>query len=340
MKKRSDGYTVMGSQRLNLGEVLSTPGYRYQERLLGYETDLVCIEGIPANMVNMVKVPNTRKVDKYVDKIIEEGWTEEKLRHPNAEDNPRARYEGRIFDNNTGMLRILWSDDSYKNHAVLRHTILPKSYQANLFTINGVPLTANHKIPIAVRNPEATDQGRKKHTVPGGFVDVRQIDKELRSEDVSEATIRKLFDELGYSPSLPESPHIATKRELFEELRYRNIEEGFPPEVFNPEDMRILGIVYNHFNNFDYTATVLIPLNAKPEDIKLEGEEHDEIGWVDTDIFSLKNVLFELAVAPETNSGHLRGDVALAIGHLHGEKAYNSVLEEVTLRLAKYRKSG
>jgi ADP-ribose pyrophosphatase YjhB (NUDIX family) len=338
MSNRFDGYKVVGSQRLDLGEVLSTPSYRYQERLLGYETDLVCIGGIPANRVNMVKVSNTRKTDKYIDKMIEEGWTEEKRRYPNAEDKPRARYEEGFFDIDKGRLHIMWSDDRYKNHAALRHTILPKPYQANLFTINGVPLTENHKIPIAVRNPEATDQGRIRHIVPAGFVDVREIDKELRSEDVSEATIRKLFDELDYSPSLPESPYAAAGRELFEELRYGGVEEGFPPGVFNPEDMRILGIVYNHSKNFDYTATVLIPLKAKPEDIKLEGKEHEALEWVDTeDIFTLKGVLFRLAVAPETNSGHLRGDVALTIGHVHGEKAYNSVLEEVTLKLAGYQ---
>jgi len=332
----------MYADRLKRGVVLVVPVYRHQENMLGFETDLITLDGIPASNVYMEKVPNTRKTDEYVEVLIERRWAEIS-KNPNAKDNPRARFEGSFYDNDTGMLHIRWSDDRYKNHATLRETRLPKPYQAALFTINGIPHTKDEKIPIVVRNPKTTDQGRIRHIAPAGFIDVEEVDEKLRAENVSDATVRKLFDELGYSASsYSESPHHATGRELFEELQYgeKEYEKGeptFPPEVFNPKDMRVLGIVYNSLKNFDYTASVLIPLSADSNRVHLKGGEHEEIEWVGTNYEGLRELLLDLSISPETNSGHLRGNVALTIGHLHGETAYTEALEYVTLEIAKRR---
>ena len=231
-----------------------------------------------------------------------------------------------MFDNDTGILHIYWSDDVYSNHSVLREIRLPKPYQANLFTINGIPITLDNKIPIAVRNPSMTDQGRIKHITPAGFIDVLEVNGVLEAEGVKETVIRKLFDELRYSPTLSESPHEATYRELSEEL-------SFPREAFNPQKMRLIGIVYNWLKNFDYTAAVTIPLDCMSNEISLAGAEHEELEWVDTDLFTLKRLLFDLAFAPETNSGHLRGDIGMLIAHLHGGNAYKIALENACLEI-------
>lgn len=322
----------MNGAKLVLGNILTDPDYKYQEILLGYETDLICLKGIQADKVHMKKVLNTRKINTYLENLIEKKWDETTKSNPNAWDAPRARFEGSYFDNDAETLHILWSDERYKTHAIIRNVRLPqplpKPYQANLFTINGIPLTRDKKIPIVTRNPKHTDQGKIRHIAPAGFIDVKDVDNVLKAENVSEATIRKLSDEFGLQNSYAESPHVATGRELKEELEYN----------LDPEDMKMLGIVYNSFKNFDYTASVLIPLKTESEKIKLKGEEHENLEWLGTSFEELKSFLFELSIAPDTNSGHLRGDIALTIGYLYGEKAYKETLEEVTNKLIKYAK--
>jgi len=217
-------------------------------------------------------------------------------------------------------------------HATLRETVLPKSYQANLFTINGIPFPRDEKIPILWRDPKTTDQGRIRHIAPAGFIDVYSIKDKLVPESVEKATIRNLLRELSFPGSnYMENLFDTTGRELGGELY-------FPKGAFIPETMKVLGIVYNHKKNFDYMASVLIPLDCESTEIKVKGNEHeDHIDWVNSNLESLKSTLFELAFAPETNSGHLRGDVALLIGHLYGMKEYKKTLEECVLEISKLK---
>jgi len=328
----------MDNTKLVLGNLLTVPDYKHQESLLGYETDLIYLEGIKADNVYMEKVPNTRKKDISLEASIYEKWDEITRKNPNAFDGPRARFEGSVFNKDTGMLHIRWSDERYKTHAILRDVRLPqplpRQYQANLYTINGIPLTKDNKIPIVTRNPKHTDQGKIRHIAPAGFVDVKQLDCILEAENVSEAVIRNLLKELNLPDSYAESPHTATGRELREELKYKD-SKNFPTSVFNPKDMKVLGIVYNSYKNFDYTTSVLIPLKTTSEKISLKGNEHEQIEWIGTDLKDLRHFLFELSSEPEMNSGHLRGDIALTIGHLYGEKAYTETLEYVTDGLIK-----
>jgi len=301
----------MKMNKPDIGSLLSVPNHRYLENLLGFETDLITLDGLPAENVYMEKTSNTRKTNEYIENLIKER-SAEITKNPKAKYNPRARFEGSFYDNNISRLDILWSDERYMNHAALSvffmEPKLPRHYKANLFTISGIPLTTDKKIPIVIRNPKATDHGRIRHIAPAGFVDVK--------------------------PEGAETPHEATEREFREELRYKDA-EMFPQEIFNPSDMRVLGIVYNSLKNFDYTASVLIPLNAESNDIYLKGEEHEEIEWVGTDYEGLKELLLDLSMTPDTNSGHLRGAVALTIGHIYGEDAYEETLDRLVLDIFK-----
>lgn len=329
----------MSNAKIILGHFLTNPNYKYQEHLLGYETDLICLKGISADKVHMEKIPNTRQTNHYLEQLIDQQWEETIKKNPKAFDCPRARFEGSLFDNDTGVLHIKWSDERYKTHAILRDVRLPQSlpkpYQANLYTINGIPFTEDNKIPIVTRNPKHTDQGKIRHIIPSGFVDIKEIDSILRAENVSETVMRKLFDELNLPNSYAESPHTATSRELKEELKYCKKSRNLPIQVFKPEDMRILGIVYNSFKNFDYTVSALIPLKTNSKKIILKGKEHKRLEWIKTDFEELKSFLLEISAEPDTTSGHLRGDIALTIGHLYGEEAYKEALDHVTNSLIK-----
>jgi hypothetical protein len=320
------------TQRTTLGECLQIPFYRRNEQILGYETDMIFSAGLFAQNVQYIKVQSTRKTTPYINQFIMTRWNEVKSKNPQAFDAPRARFEGSFYDESTKLLKILWSDAIYSMHAALRDTILPKPYQANLFTINGIPFPKDEKIPIFWRNPKKTDQGRIKHISPAGFIDVHNIKDKLVPETVEEATIRNLLRELSFPGSnYMETPFDTTDRELGEEL-------SVPEGVFKAEDMKILGIVYNFRRNFDYTSSVLIPLDCESTEIKVKGDEHEEgIDWVNANLETLKSTLFELAMAPETNSGHLRGDVALMICHLFGKEKYEEVLEESVLEISKLK---
>ncbi|HKZ45076.1 MAG TPA: hypothetical protein VJ343_00025 [archaeon] len=323
---------MLPKSKFVLGEDFQTPSYKYLENILGYETAMTFLDGLPAERVRYFQCENTRKTSPYLNQLIKTRWEEIKNKSKQAFDAPRARFEGCAFNQEDGNLWIFWSEDRYSTHAAMRDTIVPKPYQANLFTINGIPLTKDGKIPVAVRNPMATDQGRIRHITPAGFIDLKKIGNDLVLENTRDAVIRKFLDEIDLpSPYKMETLHKATKRELDEEIEISN-ESGV-----DAEKMRLLGIVYNYRKNFDYAASVLIPMEASSHNVRLKGKEHEEIGWVNTNLDSLKSTLYELAIAPETNSGHLRGDIALTIGHLYGKDCYVKTLEEIVLELSKLK---
>lgn len=324
----------VSNTRSQLSKLLMQPAHSYNENYLGFELDFFSAEGWPAQDIEMHETRNTRLIDQDIEQMIAHRWAEIVAAN-NAFESPRARYEGCIQDSDTGKLHVFWSEDNYKNHSVLRELRLPRQYQANLYTINGIPYTSDRKIPLVVRNPNATDQGRIRHIVPAGFCDIISTNTHLEAEGVDQAAVRNLLQKLRYSGIRPEDPYEATGRELEEELSYNN-QGSFPPEVFDISNMLLLGVVYNSRKNFDYAASVFIPLNADSGEIVLNGNENSVIEWIDTDYQDLSRLLYELALSPETNSGHLRGDITLLISHLYGEEACKQAVEKTLLDVAKY----
>ena len=336
MADYSSARTLTG-EKAAFGPHSTMPSFRYNEHVLGFETEHRFFEGgLPADAITFAKVPNTRKTTPYINKFIETEWakTVENARATGrkANDAPRARYEGSFYDYESGRLTVLWSDDKYSTHSTIRNTPMPREYQANLFTINGIPLPKDGVVPILVRNPNTTDQGRIEHIAPAGFIDMKGGKGPIVPERIDEAATKMLFRELHIpdEPIYLESPHEATHRELGEELEY-------PEAVYDPKKLSVIGIVYNCRKNFDYTTAVVIPLDCDSSEIKAKGKEHDKdaLRWVSTSRQSLKDALFELSFAPDMNSGHLRGDVALLIGHLYGAKEYEKALDEIVLEIAK-----
>jgi hypothetical protein len=336
MPKNQD-VVILTGEKSTLSPLAKGPAFAYNERLLGFETEYRFFEGgLPASAITFSKTKNTRKTEPYINQFIQAEWNKvvekAKATGGKAFDAPRARYEGSMFDHQNQHLTVLWSEDRYSTHGAIRGTILPREYQANLFTINGIPLPKDGVVPILLRNPNATDQGRIEHIAPAGFINLKGSKGPIVPEGIDEAVTRLLFNELHIpdGPYYLESPHEATKRELNEEIEY-------PVAAYVPEDMSVIGIAYNYRKNFDYEAAVVIPLNCDSSEIKPKGKEHekDALRWVSTSRESLKNTLFELSFAPDNNSGHLRADVALLIGHLYGAREYENALNEVVLELAK-----
>lgn len=285
------------------------PEYTWQEHFLGYETDIICPKGITADQIIVQEVHNRRKTSPALESLIQGKWDEILKKHPNAFNGKRARYEGSFFVQ--GYLVLQWSHEQYKTHAGINDTGLPRPYQANILGINGIPLTEDNKIPIVTRNPKTTNQGRIRHIVPAGMVDIIMGSRQ--------------------KPCI-ETLHAATEREFREELN--SCADG--TAAFNPENMKLLGIVYNSFKNFDYVGAILVPLKTSSGNITLKGDEHEQMEWVSAELKELKELLLELSSAPETNSGHLRGNIALLIGHLYGKDAYTETIDETIMKLKKY----
>ncbi len=317
------------NSRLILGENAQTPSYRDSEQRLGYLTDMTFINdgfGLPLDKVVMARLPNSRKIDPDIEARIAAQWKAELEKNPNAYDAPRARFEGSMFDTNTGRLMVNWSLEKYSTHNSVRNFNVGKAYQANLWTINAILLPGDRRLPIGLRNSETTDQGRIKHLTPVGFVDMVKTpvygkDGTVESEtfdveDLTKAVTRRLYDEWG-----------------------------IPEGAFDPSKMRLMGIVYNSHKNFDYDAAILVPLGCYSEQLKSKQlrsanpkGKYDAVEFVDMSRSSLSSLLYEFALSPDKSSGHMRGDIALTIGALHGgEQAYLEALENTLLRLAKLR---
>lgn len=304
---------------------------RRLEHSLGFYTDVIFPQGYPANQIEHFKfTSNSRKTDSEIESFIKNRWKEiEEKSQFKAFDAPRARYEGYILSHGDA-LTVLWSEGKYSDHAVLRETILSQDYQAELFTINGILLTSDGKFPIAVRNPKQTDQGKIKLVAPAGFINLKHDGKKI--ETVKEADDRGLWGKLEI-----ESIYDAATRELSEELEHKDSTKRIE---YVPNGVRLLGIVYNSKKNFDWENAVLIPTSVTSDKIKLKGAEHVELEWTNSDLDTLKTTLFELAKYPDSNSGHLRGDVALLAAYLNGMDKYKELLLDVLKEVSIYNKHG
>jgi hypothetical protein len=306
MRENSKAVTMhqTGSKTV-LGRSSLEPYFVYDEHTLGFETELRFFDGLHLDKIDFLEVPNTRSTSQRVQEFIESKW-QETLRETKGKafSSPLPRYEGSTFNMESGRLAISWSRDEYKNHSALRKSPLPKEFQANLWTINVVPVTTDGKIPIAMRNPETTDQGRIEHMAPVGFVNLQTTENGTpeRLEDAAARTLRRDLIIPGYEKELP----------------------------YDPNELRLMGVVYNHLHNFDYTASVFMRLDKTSAEIQ-HGPKYVGLRWVDRSQETLTKELAKLAFAQGDNSGHLRGDIALLIGHLYGSKAYQTALQEAVL---------
>lgn len=294
-------------QQRSFKEVMQEWDRIYNEFLLGYQVELIFIDGengLPLNKTKMVKAPTNKKTDSLCERIIEYRW-ENAQKSFKAIDNPRARFEGYEFDTD-GKLQIFWSDDKYKNHVATRDAMVGKGYLPNLWTINIVPFTKDYKIPKTIKNPKTTDQGRIMTISP-----------------------------LGFANPAEELPN--TFKRVFES------EWEIPEGALNIEDARLLGIAYNSRKNNDYTAVVYSPMKCNSSDLVSKklitpqnpNNKYDSIEWVDANKQGLESLFHELCSNLDTNPGHYRADVALTYGLLYGgRQAYLNLLDDTLLRIA------
>lgn len=280
------------------------------EHSLGFEIELLLPEGLPSKKVHMTQTRNTRTTSEIIEERIRSYW--EKNRKDRMFDGDRARYEGFHYNEKTRELEIFYSYEKYRTYFFTGNSTLPKSYQAQLFSINGIVITKDNTMPIGLRRAEATNQGRIWHVIPAGYTDVKP------AADTTAGMEAPIPSKRWYC----ESPHVAAARELYEELAIRE-------EAFSASKMRLVGIVYNYGRNYDTTASIIIPVECDSSKLRLRGDEHERMRFVRATLHDLKQELIQLSLDPSTSSGHLRGDIALTIAHLYGYSKYIKTLESV-----------
>ncbi|TAL52778.1 MAG: hypothetical protein EPN86_04970 [Nanoarchaeota archaeon] len=294
---------------------------------LGFQFDALVPEGLSREQIQLVKTNNSRMANETPDMEIRITEYFNKNRGPHTRNDPRARYEGVTQVGNT--LLVMYSEDWYATHFFTSKTALPRSRKGDPLSINGIVLTTDSRLPYGLRNPQTTDQGKRYHIVPAGFTDVQAI----KAESPMETSVRKMLDEMDFRGTyVSEKPYFAAGREFQEELSIL----GENPEL-NPEDMRVIAIIYNSRNNYDTTMATTIPVNVRSSVLSLKGDEHlHQLEFVDIEPRALTDLLFEFSLAPDTNSGHFRGDIAALIAHRFGVDTMMQSLHEVHTRLATY----
>lgn len=329
--KEIRGTLVAGN--ISLDASLTDDGLSHLERdIFGFHIHRLFPNGLPREKLRYLKTESSIHIPDELQNKIDEAWRETVEKNPNAFDAPRARYEGSIFDSETGELIIRYSELNYRTHAYMRNTVFPKHMQANLWTINGVVLTSDNKIAIGIRNPEETDQGGINHIVPAGFVDMMSTEEGLLAEEPYRAAVRKLLDEITFPGNLySETPHDSSERELVEELDVSS-------DILM-EPSRLLAIVYNSRKNFDFTATMLLKVAEPSSELRLRGKEHEGLYFIDATTLAIESELKDLALVPELNSGHLRGDLAAMIAYINRDNdplaTYRNSLIEIAVQIAQ-----
>ncbi|MEK6967505.1 MAG: hypothetical protein AABX51_02645 [Nanoarchaeota archaeon] len=329
--------------------------WQLHQEALGFEIEVAALNGIAEDGIFYQKVPNSRLKDKWTEENIRKNWAStmqkayDGLRSQgvvlgefngwpavySTEGKPirfngdRLRVEGFTSMPNGG-LQFLLSDETYAAHDFLRNTQKPKAWQGNLHTINGIVLTSDNYFTTGWRRAHVTDQ-QVEHIIPAGFIDARILPKpEDFAESPQEAVYRKFFEEFGMiGTHYGEKPVSAAVREFGEELIS-------PEGIVDRAAIKLIGVVYNSYNNHDYTCTMIIPVNAARDQITLpeaQLSEHSGINFTATDYDSLVSKLFEMSMMRDATSGHARGDIALLIGHLHGPDAFKEAIKEARDKL-------
>lgn len=294
---------------------------------LGFKFDALIPEGLARDNVQLVKTSNSRRTRESPDMEARILDYFVKTAGENSFNAPRARYEGVSVVGDT--LLIMYSEDWYATHFFTRNTVLPRERKGDPLSINGLLLTRDNKLPYGLRNPQTTDQGRTYHIVPAGFTDIQPI-----TEGPVETAVRKALDEIGFRGTyITEDPHRAAEREFGEEILLQGRSRGI-----DTDSMRVIAVIYNSRKNFDTTMAITIPVSVYSSKIALNGAEHTQLEFADIARVDLTDKLFELSLAPDTNSGHFRGDIAALIAHRFGIDAMTESLHEVHTMLALYNK--
>lgn len=246
-------------------------------------------------------VPSSRPKIKAIEEKIDPFF--ESNRMPTQFNGDRVRFECLKYEGKA--LLIEGSPEKYASHFFLRTTSLPKTYQANLLSVGGVLLTKDRKLASGMRNSKNSDQGKIYNMVPGGFLDVEMKDRK----------------------TVAESPFSCGERELNEEL------EKLERTPLEHGGMEILGLIYNSRKNFDTSIAVLMPMEAASSEIRLKGKEFDELVFTDVSRKRLEERFYELSLRPETNSGHLRGDIGLLFAREYGVPSYKNMIARAADKL-------
>lgn len=278
------------------------------EHYLGFETEFLMPEGLLSEKIQMIQTKNTRRTNKTIEERIRRYWDEK--RQGSMFDGDRARYEGFCYNETNRQLKIFYSHEKYRTYLYASDSNLPRPYQAELLSINGVVLTKDDLIPIGLRTAETNQQG-VWHIIPAGYIDTELVVSNMIKSGESKQGIWN-----------SEAPQTATERELHEELT-------LPKKAVDISRMKVIGIVFNYKRDYDTTVCVVVPVDCNSDEIALKGDEHEKLRFLKTTVKSLKEELMQLSGEPNTSSGHLRGDIALTIAHLHGHSEYVKTLENV-----------
>ena len=282
-------------------------GAEDMEHTLGFEIECMFPEGLPSERVRMIQTKNTRKTNRIIEEGIARCWQEK--RQVGMFDGDRARFEGIRYRKKSNKLNIFFSHEKYKTYFYTGNTTLPKSHQAQPFSMNGIVIARDNVIPVGLRKAETTNQGRIWHVVPAGYVDLKPTSHRGKAEQ-------------WYC----ETPHAAAERELHEEL-------AIPKGGLDRSKMRLTGIVFNYDRYYDTTASIVIPVECDSSEIKLRGDEHERIRFVRASLNDLKEELIQLSQDPIASSGHLRGDILLTIAYLYGYSECIKTLRSATENL-------
>ena len=275
---------------------------KHFEHALGFEVEFLSLTGLSPDRVHMVQTKNTRRTDETLEQNIGLYWEKNKRNY--VFDGDRARYERICYDEKVDRLEICFSHEKYRTYFYTADAALRKPYQAQLLSINGVVVTRDNLIPIGFRTAKTNQKGIW-HIVPAGYIDVKPIDNEVTS------TKKSGLPELWSS----ETPYIAAERELHEELLV-------PEGCYSTSKMRLIGIVFNYSREYDTTICIVIPVDCASGEIGLRGDEHESLRFLKTSLNDMRGELIQLSRNQSTNSGHLRGDIALTIAYLYGYSEY------------------
>lgn len=282
---------------------------KVEERNLKFQTEaLFFVEnagGINPDDISMSKVPSGQDVSPEMLSCINDGWTKAQQEQ---DQNKRLAYEqerGRYEDIQLvigGKYKVLWSMNSYKIHAALKDN--PKYFdpakQARLLTVNTILETSDHKIPIAIKNAQKTDQGEIKSLIGVGFSDLKYGNNaEPRIETIRESINRRFKAEIS-----------------------------IPDNLVDYDGMRVLDLCDNAVQNFDLDFGVHLSTKVKAGEVYLnkdgDGGKYKEMWSVSNSEKSLLNTIYDFADKPKTSSGHMIANLLSYLAMKHGGRTKES----------------
>ncbi|MEK6967506.1 MAG: hypothetical protein AABX51_02650 [Nanoarchaeota archaeon] len=313
---------MVESNRIILGS-LGQEWEPYQ-RILGFDLDVVCLDGLSAEKIIISKTANSRATNKKLGQKIRDNWqlaVEQKaeqlatkglveIRNVNGWqevyfDGERVMYNGEhprlegTQITREGSLELVISSETYAANRFFFSSEESKTDKANLIGVNGITLTNDGFYLTGLRTQTVDYQ--IESALPAGLIDIISTQKK--------------------SSYLPEHPANAVAREFGEELI-----SPVQPSIADP---KLLGIVYDD-KTATYTCSFALPINVSASQISLPQtsfNEHTQILTFRTDYDSLVEKLASLAINRESTSSHLRGDIALLIGHLYPGAFLDGMIE-------------